>query len=80
MDMHLEYVKAVEQTHRRISACTNTIATVREELFDPIFLEERANLLIAAEDLFNEALTLVQACREIAWPDNLAEPIRNERN
>jgi hypothetical protein len=69
MDIHEHAVfqEALDLLIRRVDSSTYTIASVRESLFDPISQERRADLLIAAENLANEAMTLVMEVREIAW-------------
>lgn len=59
---------------RRLFACTNTITITRNELIDPIDVQRRADLLIAAEDLLQEAMALVSTVRVIAWQDSTIEP------
>jgi len=54
---------------RRIQACSFTIAQVRDSIFDPITVDTRADLLIATEDLVNEAMTLALEIRQIAWSE-----------
>ena len=52
---------------RRLFACSNTITITRSELIDPIDVDRRADLLIAVEDLLNEALSLAHTVRAMAW-------------
>lgn len=59
---------------RRLSACTNTITITRNELIDPIDVQRRADLLIAAEDLLQEALAFTHMVRTMAWQDSTIEP------
>ena len=59
----------VDTLLRRIQACSFTIATVRDSIFDPITVDTRADLLIATEDLVNEAMTLALEIRQIAWSE-----------
>jgi len=54
---------------RRIQACSFTIAQVRDSIFDPVSIDQRADLLVATEDLVNEAMTLAMEIRQIAWSD-----------
>lgn len=56
-----------ERTMRRIVSCTHTLYSVIEDLSDPIDIEARADLLIAAENLIEAALQVTDDCRGIAW-------------
>ena len=77
---HPLYEEVLERNLRRIEACTHTISVVREEMLDPVNVDKRADLLIAAEELINEAMTLAYEARAIAWPDQSPKPIENETN
>jgi hypothetical protein len=56
-----------ERAMRRIKACTHTLYSVFEELSDPVEVEERADLLIAVENLSEIASYVIEAGRGIAW-------------
>jgi hypothetical protein len=71
---HPLVAEALEKNLRRIAVCAHTISTVRDEIFDPVLIERRADLLVAVEDLVNEAMTLALDVRSIAWPDREAHP------
>jgi hypothetical protein len=71
---HPLFVEAVSRNLQRVSACSHTVAIVRENLVDPISLERRADLLIAVEDLVNEVMTLAFDVRALTWPDKEAHP------
>jgi len=58
---------------RRLFACSNTITITHSELIDPIDVDRRADLLIAVEDLLNEALSLAHTVRAMAWQDSTIE-------
>lgn len=62
-----QYEGAQERALRRLSACTYTARIVLTELSSPNSIEEKADLLIAAEDLYAEAERLVTLARAIAW-------------
>jgi hypothetical protein len=55
------------RTLQRLYAINYTLAVVHEELFDPVDVDARADLLLAAEDAFAGALALVSRLRSIAW-------------
>lgn len=56
-----------ERLIRRLKSCTHTLYDVAEDLTDPEGVEERADLVIAAENLAEIASYVVEACRGIAW-------------
>jgi hypothetical protein len=53
----------------RLGACTFTAARTHEDLQDPINPDLRADLLIAAQDLLNEATRLHDAVSQLVWKD-----------
>lgn len=57
----------LERALRRITSCTHTLYSVTEELVDPDEVDQRADLLIAAEDLLDAVVQVVERCRAIAW-------------
>jgi len=67
------YEDAQARALRRLSACTYTARIVLTELSSPNSVEEKADLLIAAEDLYAEAERLVTLARAIAWGELDAE-------
>ena len=70
-------LEATDLLLRRIDSSTYTIANVRDSLFDPLTIDRRADMLIAAENLVHEAMTLVMEIREIAWSNNNIPTDRN---
>lgn len=60
-----------ERTLRRLAACTYTLIAVAEDLDDTDNLEERADLLIAVENLYDVAMHIVECGRDIAWQHTL---------
>jgi hypothetical protein len=71
---HPLFTEAVARNLQRVSACSHTIAIVREDLVDPVTTDHRADLLIAVEDLVNEVMTLALDVRAMTWPDKEAHP------
>lgn len=71
---HPLFIEHVELLLRQIRASSYTIATVRDSLFDPVSVERRGDILIATEDLVNEAMTLAMEVRALAWPDKQPMP------
>lgn len=71
---HPLFLEAIAYNLQRVSACSHTIAIVREDLVDPVNVERRADLLVAVEDLVNEVMTLAFDVRAMTWPDKEAHP------
>ena len=67
-----------EKALRRVNACIHTIASVVEELDDPKEVDERADLLIAVENLFDIASFLTDQVRGIAWQHSLTPGERDD--
>ena len=53
----------------RLAACTFTAAQTYEDMQDPINPDLRADLLIACQDLLNEATRLHDAVSQLVWKD-----------
>lgn len=67
-----------ERIMRRLVACSYTLAAVADDLDDTDDLEERADLLIAVENLYDIAMHIVESGRDIAWQHSLTpEQIAN---
>jgi len=62
-----QYEDAQVRALRRLAACAYTARAVAAELVSPKSVDAKADLLIAAEDLYLEAERLVAAARAIAW-------------
>lgn len=56
-----------ERTMRRLVSCTHTLYSILEELDDPIEVDLRGDLLIAAERLLEAVIYVTDAARGIAW-------------
>ena len=56
-------------TMSRVSACTITVRQTVQDLIDPYFLDQRADLLIAVQELLNDATRLYSIVSEIAWSE-----------
>ena len=65
-----QYEDAQVRALRRLAACAYTAHVVAAELTSPDSIDAKADLLIAAEDLYLEAERLVAAARAIAWGDS----------
>jgi hypothetical protein len=58
---------AIETLQLRIGLCESALETITPDLYDPVYPELRADLLLAAESLNNTAAELLLAARKIAW-------------
>jgi len=56
-----------ERAVRRVESCTYTMISIIDELVDPENVEDRADLLVAIEELYEVAMSLVDDVRGIAW-------------
>ncbi len=56
-----------ERTLRRLKSCTHTLYSIVDELQDPLEVDQRADLLIAVENLIEVASYVTDQCRGIAW-------------
>lgn len=52
---------------RRLRACYETLCVVADDLKDPGNVQDRADLLIAVEDLIDVATHITEEVRNIAW-------------
>jgi len=68
-DLLMQFLQETEheRTIRRLRSCTHTLHSIIEELDDPVAVEQRADLLIAAENLIEAASFVTDQCRGIAW-------------
>lgn len=53
---------------RRLDACTFTVRTVQAELIEPSDIQRKADMLLAAEELLADVVTLTIRLREMTWP------------
>lgn len=64
-----QYEDAQVRALRRMAACAYTASAVASDLAAPKSIEDKADLLVAAEELYAEAEKLVTLARAIAWGD-----------
>jgi hypothetical protein len=71
-DYGMAFLQETEQERalRRIISCTHTLYSVSDELEDPEEIDDRADLLIAVENLIDVALHVTDSVRRIAWQDS----------
>lgn len=53
----------------RLRRCLYTLKVIEEQLFDPIALDDRADLVILAEDIAGYAISLANHARDFAWQE-----------
>lgn len=59
---------------RRLEACAYTAEVVNRDLLAPTTPSQRADLLIAAENLAQSTYTLVKEIRGMIWNDETTQP------
>lgn len=62
---------AQQRTIRRLQSCLYTLYSISAELTDPDNVEERADLVITAENLLDAAIHVTDEIRGIAWQYSL---------
>jgi hypothetical protein len=77
--MRLSEESQQERTMRRLYACTQTLLSIADELVDPVDIDERGDLLIAAENLIDIAVHVTESVRDIAWQHSMT-PSEIERD
>lgn len=53
----------------RLRRCLYTLKVIEEQMFDPIDLDDRADLLLLAEEIAGYAIGIANTAREITWQD-----------
>lgn len=68
------YHDRVEINLRRLKLAHDVIDEVHKFLVDPLFVQERADLLIASENAAESAYRLMEDVQRIVWNDSLKKP------
>ena len=68
------YHERVEVNLRRLRLAHEVIDEVHKSLLDPLFPQERADLLIEVESLAESAYILMQEVQDIVWDESLGKP------
>lgn len=68
------YNEKIEANLRRIKLANDVLTDVHRNIVDPLDSEEKANLLLATEDLAETVYDLIKVVREVVWSDDLAPP------
>jgi hypothetical protein len=69
-----DYQENIQANLRKIKLATHVIAEAHTNLLEPIFPEDKADLLLATEDLATTAFELMEDVRSSIWSDNLTGP------
>lgn len=62
-----EYFDQVRANLRRVKLSTQVVAEVKETLVDPLYPDNKADLLLAVEELAEESIALLLEVREMVW-------------
>lgn len=68
-----EYATRVETNLRRIRLANDVIEEVSKFLLDPIYPDDKADLLIAAEDLAQSSFFLMEEVQALVWGQSPAK-------
>jgi hypothetical protein len=69
-----DYQENIQANLRKIKLATHVIAEAHTNLLEPIFPEDKADLLLATEDLATTAFELMEDVRASIWSANLTGP------
>jgi hypothetical protein len=69
-----DYQENIKANLRKIKLATHVIAEAHANLLEPIFPEDKADLLLATEDLATTAFELMEDVRSSIWSSNLTGP------
>lgn len=65
-----EFEQQIESNQRKLLLCKMVVDEVNQELLSPLRVEERADLLIATEELAESTMELLMNVREMVWGKN----------
>jgi hypothetical protein len=65
-----DYQEAVESNLRKIRLSELVVSEAHSNLVNPIYPEDKADLLIATEKLAESAFLLLEQVREMVWEDS----------
>jgi len=69
-----DYHERVETNLRRLKLAHEVIDEVHRQLIDPLFAQERADLLLEAEDVAESSYRLMESVQGIVWNEGLKKP------
>ncbi len=71
--MELDRQQQLEITIERLNLCSDVVQTIRKELEEPKTPDEKADLLIAVEQLQLDVFRLVTITKDLVWGEELTE-------
>ena len=71
--MELERQQQLEITIERLNLCSDVVQTIRKELEEPKTPDEKADLLIAVEQLQLDVFRLVTITKDLVWGEEPTE-------
>jgi hypothetical protein len=69
-----DYQETVDQNLRKIKLCRHVIDEAHRTLIDPIYPDDKADLLLATEDLLDAIVYLMEDVTAMVWNDQLKKP------
>lgn len=69
-----DYQEAVESNLRKIRLSELVVSEAHSNLVNPIYPEDKADLLIATEKLAESAFMLLEQVREMVWEESNNQP------
>lgn len=69
-----DYQETVDQNLRKIKLCRHVIDEAHRTLIDPIYPDDKADLLLATEDLLDAIVYLMEDVTTMVWNDQLKKP------
>lgn len=69
-----DYQEAVESNLRKIRLSELVVSEAHSNLINPIYPEDKADLLIATEKLAESAFMLLEQVREMVWEESNNQP------
>lgn len=69
-----DYQEAVEQNLRKIRLCRHVIDEVHRTLIEPLYPEDKADLLLATEYLLDSIVCLTDDVSTMVWQNQLRKP------
>ncbi len=71
--MELDRQQQLEITIERLNLCSDVVQTIRKELEEPKTPDEKADLLIAVEQLQLDVFRLVTITKDLVWGEEPTE-------
>jgi hypothetical protein len=71
--VELDRQQQLEITIERLNLCSDVVQTIRKELEEPKTPDEKADLLIAVEQLQMDVFRLVMITKDLVWGEEPTE-------